>query len=82
MDSSGQETRYEKLDGRIHYKPYGKLLLCLCKLTRDQNVSEYGWGKKDINLLKKCKNNIIQSHLSHYGSTGEYYSFGNRANFG
>ena len=52
VDGSGLETSSGKLDDRIHYKPPGKLLLCLCKLTRDKHASEYGRGKKDANLLE------------------------------
>ena len=58
------------------------LLLFFVKLDRECNNTGYAWGKKDSIFLKRCKQNIISCHSTHYGSTGKYYSFGNRANFG
>ena len=40
------------------------------------------WGAKEGKILKGCKPNIIQGSASHFGSSGKYYSFGARANYG
>ena len=45
------------------------------------NKSNSVWGIDEANFLKKCKQNIIKGNSSHFGSTGKYYSFGNRANY-
>ena len=39
------------------------------------------WGKDQINVAKECKTNIIKGNSSHHGSSGNYYSLGNRANY-
>ena len=33
-------------------------------------------------MVKECKTNIIKGNSSHHGSSGNYFSFGNRANYG
>ena len=59
----------------------GYVILCLCKIRKQTNVSEYIWGDNEEKLLSSAKRNIITGHSSHYGSKGKYYSFGNRANY-
>ena len=42
----------------------------------------YSWGKQQVTMLKQCKENVIHGHSSYFGSTGCYYSFGNRSSYG
>ena len=60
----------------------GFLIIFLGRIQRQVQISKYVWGKKETNMLKSCKPNIIQGSASHYGSSGKYYSFGARANYG
>ena len=60
----------------------GVLLLMIAKWDRNSVKSSYSWDTKDVTMLKRCKNNIITARTSHFGSTGLYFSFGNRGNFG
>ena len=64
------------------YKPSGIVIFSLAKVEREDIRSEYSWGNKDALNVKKWKSNIITGYSSHFGSTGNYYSFGNRANYG
>ena len=64
------------------YRPSGIIVLFMCKLQTDKYTTEYTWGQKEANILKTCKNNIITGHSHHFGSSGNYYSYGNRANYG
>ena len=40
------------------------------------------WGKDKTCIVRQCKRNIIKGNSSHHGSSGNYFSFGNRANYG
>ena len=82
MNGSGPKTSSGVLNNEIRYKSSGKLLLCLCELTRDKHTSGYGWGTKYTKVLKKIKMNIIQDRSFHLVLTGDYYAFRNRANYG
>ena len=79
MDGS-QQTEEEETVSK--YQGSGFLVLFLGKLQRDSGVSKYVWAKDKINMVKECKTNIIKGNSSHHGSSGNYFSFGNRANYG
>ena len=79
MDVSSQQIEEETVS---NYQISGYLVLFLGRLQRENGVSEYVWRKDEINEVKECKSNIIKGNSSHHGSSGEYYSFGNRANYG
>ena len=82
VDGSNQELLEDNMNDVTAYKPSGIVVLCLMKLEREQIHSQYLWGPNDAINVKKCKTNIITGHSTHFGSTGKYYSFGNRANYG
>ena len=82
IDSSNQELLFDNVNDSSKYKPSGVVVLCMVKLEREKIASQYLWGLKDAVNIKKWKNNIITGHSTHYGSSGNYYSFGNRANYG
>ena len=82
VDGSNQQLLDDNINDVTAYKPSGIVVLCLMKLEREQIHSQYLWGLNDAVNIKKCKTNIITGHSTHFGSTGKYYSFGNRANYG
>ena len=63
-------------------KMSGKLLLLLAVLPKlnTKMSSEKVWSKEDYVMVKLCKPSIMDS-LHHHGSTGNYYAFGNKANY-
>ena len=67
--------------GNMNEKASGYIVLCLCQIRKQTEISQYTWGKREANLLHSSKRNIITGHSTHYGSKGKYYSFGNRANY-
>ena len=77
LDGSGQ------CSGTIddHYQPSGKLLLLVARLKAHNMQSEYSWGHMEAKFLKQCKESVIKKNTNHFGSRGQYYSFGNKANF-
>ena len=80
--TSSQEPLLDNVNDVTQYKPPGILLLMLVKWERGKIKSGYCWAKKDAINIKRCKNNIITGHSNHFGSTGQYVSFGNRGNYG
>ena len=82
IDSSNQELLFDNVNDNSDYQPSGIVVLCMVKLERQKIHSQYLWGNDDAINIKKCKTNIITGHSTHYGSSGNYYSFGNRANYG
>ena len=82
VDGSSQELLCDNTNDISNYKPSGILVLLMVKLKSTLVKSQYSWGQKDAVEIKKWKNNIISKHSTHFGSTGNYYSFGNRANYG
>ena len=63
----------------VNYCASGGVILCLCCLKQDINTSQYKLCFKIASMLKGCKENTIKGHSDHFGSTGNYYPFGNRA---
>jgi len=78
-DGSGSE---KECDGGKEYKGSGYVILFLGRLQRQTCVSKYFWGKEKTHVVRDCKSNIIKGNSSHFGSSGKYFSFGNRANYG
>ena len=62
-----------------NYAPSGMLLLCLCV---DKTKSGVSWGQDHCNIVKASKRSVITSKITHNNSTGLYYSYGNKGNFG
>ena len=63
------------------YKPSNVLLLMMCRLDENLNRTGYTWGEQHCNTIKSSKNNILQGSSSHFGSEGNYYSYGNKGAF-
>ena len=62
------------------YQPSEIVLLGLVSLNKEYDgIIE--WSSKHRNLMKKHKKSMITSECKHHGSAGEYYSYGNKANF-
>ena len=60
----------------------GKLLLMYCVDDHQKNCTGWEWNASIWNAMKGSKNNIITKKNNHNGSSGHYYSYGNRCNFG
>ena len=80
VDGSSQDNGHKSINAR--YKSSGKVILSLCKLHQYHKETYYSWSKSEATLLNKSKDNVMKGHSSHFGSTGNYYSFCNRANYG
>ena len=78
-DGAGSATED---DTDSQYKRYGYVILFLGRLQRETGISKYHWRKDKTIVVRKCKTNIIKGNSSHQGSSGNYYSFGNRADYG
>ena len=63
------------------YKSSGIVIPMLTKWDRESTKTSYSWDSDDLVNIKRCKPNIITARTSHYGSTGLYYSYGNRGNY-
>ena len=61
----------------------GVMLLFLCVIDVEVHKRERVWTDECESKLRYSKNNILASSKSkHYDSVGQYYSFGNKCNFG
>ena len=59
------------------------LFLCVLPNSNKSEPSETHWNDEAATKLKFSKNNILKSSKAkHFDSLGEYYSFGNKRNFG
>ena len=63
------------------YEPSEVILLGVVSINK-QYDGVIEWSSKHRNLMKKHKKSVITSESKHHGSAGEYYSYGNKANFG
>ena len=80
VDGSSQELGNN--ENNRSYKPSGMVLLCLVTFKKEKKEKGYTWGKREADFLKSCKSNIMTGRSHHFSSSGNYYSYGNRANFG
>ena len=63
------------------YQPSGIILLALIKMdTEYAGILE--WNKDHHIIMHKHKKPLFDSDSKHHGSTGKYYSYGNKGNFG
>ena len=46
------------------------------------HVTDWEWNESVFKAIKTSKNNVITKKNNHNGSSGYYYSYGNRSNFG
>lgn len=59
-------------------KGSGKLVLLLARLQKKKKNS-FVWTKHHFDKVNKCKRSVITKSNKHHGSTGHYFSFGNKA---
>ncbi len=59
----------------------GSVIISYILLRKDNSESTNDWSNSSICDLKRCKTNICKGNGTHFGSSGYYASFGNRANY-
>ena len=65
----------------IKEKKSGILLLMYCVDDYQKHNTGWKWDDNLFKAMKSSKNNIITKKNNHNGSTGNYYSYGNKGNF-
>lgn len=60
----------------------GIILLLYCVDDHQCHVTGWEWNQMVFKAIKTSKNNVITKKNNHNGSSGFYYSYGNRGNFG
>ena len=81
-DKSNKRVRKGK-DQEVNGSGIVLLFLCVMGNKNKGDISEVCWNDEAATKLKYSKNNILKSSKAkHFDSTGEYYSFGNKGNFG
>ena len=63
-------------------KMSGYVLLAVMHLDKTLEKKGFKWGRKQYDIVKSCKKNIITLCNNHNGSCGEYFSWGNKGNYG
>ena len=75
------DPKFEGNMGYAEYDPSGIVILSICYINNHNDPEGRTWGREDYDKLKRCKENIINENSTHHGSSGKYYSFGNKANY-
>ena len=79
VDSTYRTATNDYIDKK--YQPSEVIVLGLVTLNKEYDgIIE--WSSSHRDLMKKHKQSVITSEGKHHGSAGEYYSYGNKANFG
>ena len=60
----------------------GYVMLAVMQLDKTINRSGFAWGRGHFNTVNIAKNNIMTLSNKHHQSTGHYFSWGNRGNYG
>ena len=63
------------------YVPSGTILLALLKFD-SSSKGLMNWDASHAKMMKRHKTSTIQGNSKHFDSKGQYYSYGNKANFG
>ena len=64
------------------YKPSGMVVIFMVRLDSTPKIDKSPWDYTLYKKIKKCKPNILGGKKKkHHGSTGYYYSFGNRGDY-
>ena len=79
IDSTYRTATNDYVDQK--YEPSEVILLGVVSINK-QYDGVIEWSSKHRTLMKKHKKSVITSESKHHGSAGEYYSYGNKANFG
>ena len=79
IDSTYRTATNDYIDNK--YQPSGIVLLGIISMDKRYNgIME--WTSIHHDSMKKHKHSIITTEGTHHGSSGNYYSYGNKANFG
>ena len=79
IDSTYRTATNDYVD--LKYEPSEVILLGVVSINKEYDgIIE--WSSKYRTLMKKHKKSVITSESKHHDSAGEYYSYGNKANFG
>ena len=65
-----------------HYSPSGIVVIYLCKLQTHKRYTGWTWWQIHFHAINQNLPNIVDTKLSYFGSTGFYYSYGNKGNYG
>jgi len=60
----------------------GYVMLAVMQLDKTINRSGFAWGRGHFNTVNIANNNIMTLSNKHHQSTGHYFSWGNRGNYG
>ena len=58
------------------------VLLAVMQLDKTLDRLGFKWGREQYEIVKSCKKNIMTLVNNHHGSCGEYFSWGNKGNYG
>ena len=59
----------------------GRLMIMMAVLKVKQSNTALLWSNKHYDAVRRCKKNVMTKKNSHHGSNGEYFSFGNKAEY-
>ena len=78
LDATNRTTTNNYNDDK--YEPSGVILLALIHLdVKYEGILE--WKKEHHNMMHEHKKPLFETDSKHHGSTGKYYSYGNKGNF-
>ena len=60
----------------------GYVLLVVMQLDKALDIFEFKWGREQYDIVKSCKQNIMTLANNHHGPCGEYFSRGNKGDYG
>ena len=63
----------------INCVPSVMILTCMCI---NKTTASVPWGMNQYNIIKTSKKSVITKTSNHKNSTGLYYAYGNKGNFG
>ena len=63
-------------------KMSGYVILAVMHLDKSLDKFGFKWGREQYEVVKSCKKNIMTLANNHHGSCGEYFSWGNKGNYG
>ena len=77
----GKKSMYDNFSFHENSSGSGSVIISYILLRKEKSQSTNDWSKSSIRHLKRCKTNICKGNGTHFGSSGYYASFGNRADY-
>ena len=77
----GKKSLYDNFSFNKNSSGSGYVIISYILLRKDKSKSTNDWSNSSIRHLKRCKTNICKGNGTHFGSSGYYASFGNRADY-